>query len=224
MTSSTPGRDERNAAARAPQTAPTTIGDGDWNRRYESAEQVWSGQPNGALVSAVGDKAPGRALDVGCGEGADAIWLAQHGWDVLALDVSAVALQRAQRAAAKARAAVEFLHAGLLEAVLPVNGFDLISVQYPALSRTPDKEAERALLGAVAPGGMLLVVHHADVDMERAKAHGFDPGSYVSHEDLIATLGSEWHIQIAERRPRHIVGGGGSHHGDDLVLKATKSA
>ncbi|MCU1573998.1 MAG: methyltransferase type 11 [Micrococcaceae bacterium] len=224
MTHSASGRDERNAAPGDPHLAAVPKKDGDWDRRYASADQVWSGRPNGALIAAVGDQAPGRALDVGCGEGADAIWLAQHGWDVLALDVSAVALQRAQRAALESQATVKFLHAGLLEAVLPAAGFDLVSVQYPALLRTPDKKAESALLDAVAPRGTLLVVHHADVDVERAKAHGFDPESYVSHEDLLAMLGPGWRIQIAERRPRHVVGGGGSHHGDDLVLKASRSA
>jgi SAM-dependent methyltransferase len=194
----------------------------DWDQRYAEAERVWSGQPNGALVAEVEDLKPGRALDVGCGEGADAIWLALRGWDVTALDVSQVALNRAQAAADDAGAAVHWLHAGLLAAAVPVMHFDLVSAQYPALLRTPDNHAERALLAAVAPGGTLLVVHHADIDPEHAKARGFDPADYVSPADVAALLDDGWQIEVDERRARHVDGGAGAHHTHDLVLKACR--
>src|SRR5688500_5143736 len=68
---------------------------GEWDALYGAAERVWSGGPNGALIDEVAELEPGRALDVGCGEGADAVWLARGGWQVTALDVSRVALDRA---------------------------------------------------------------------------------------------------------------------------------
>ena len=105
-----------------------------WDERYTESDQMWSGEPNGALVAEVQGRSPGRALDVGCGEGADAIWLAQQGWDVTALDVSGVALERARAVAKEAGADVRWLHAGLLEAALPAGAYDLVSAQYPALS------------------------------------------------------------------------------------------
>src|SRR4051812_46119146 len=71
----------------------------DWDARYNESERIWSGEPNGALVAEMANVLPGRALDVGCGEGADAVWLAQHGWDVTALDVAKPALERGERAA-----------------------------------------------------------------------------------------------------------------------------
>lgn len=132
-----------------------------WDERYTESQQLWSGEPNGALVTEVAGHRPGTVLDVGCGEGADAIWLTQRGWEVTALDVSGVALARAREAAAAAGVDVTWLHSGLLEADLPAGGFDLVSAQYPALLQTPDGDAERALLAAVAPGGTLLFVHHA---------------------------------------------------------------
>lgn len=95
-----------------------------------------------------------------------------------------------------------------------------MSVQYPALRRTPEQEAERALASAVAPGGVLLVVHHADVDVETAKAHGFDPADYVQHDDVLAVLGAGWHVEVDEVRPRGDIGGGGGRHKDDLILLA----
>src|SRR4051812_32157451 len=168
----------------------------DWDARYAEAARVWSGRPNGALVAEVEELTPGRALDVGCGEGADAVWLALRGWDVTALDVSTVALDRARTAAEAAGAQIRWLHAGLLAAGLPAGGFDLVSAQYPALLRTPDDDAERALLNAVAPGGTLLVVHHADVDSGHAKARGFDPADYVSPANVAALLDDRWHAEL----------------------------
>lgn len=146
--------------------AELVVGDGadEWDRRYASTEQVWSGLPNAALVSEVAGLMPGRALDVGCGEGADAVWLARQGWTVTALDVSRVALDRAAVYAREADVRVTWVHAELLNARLGAGAFDLVSAQYPALRRTPGNDAERSLLAAVAPGGTLLVVHHADVD------------------------------------------------------------
>ncbi len=189
-----------------------------WDGRY-AAEPIWSGNPNGGLVAEVSDLPPGRALDVGCGEGADAIWLARRGWDVTALDVSAIALARA-RAAADVN--VHWVLAGLVEAGLRHGCFDLVSAQYPALLKTPDDEAERTLLALVAPGGTLLAVHHADMDAEHGKAHGFDPADYVSHEDLLALLDSTWRLDVVERRARHLTTGAGAGHSHDLVLRARR--
>jgi SAM-dependent methyltransferase len=213
-TSPQPGHDHATAPA----------GDRDWDELYTAEEQVWSGDPNGALVAEAGGLAPGRALDVGCGEGADAVWLALRGWDVTAVDVSRVALDRAAAAAEEAGASVRWLHAGLLDVAVPDGGFDLVSAQYPALLRTPGADAERALLAAVAPGGTLLVVHHADVDPEHARARGFDPDDYVAPADVAALLGDGWLVEVDERRPRHVRGGRGAHHADDLVLRARRLA
>jgi SAM-dependent methyltransferase len=203
-------------------TAVTPGSAAEWDERYSGSERVWSGQPNGALVAEIAGLSPGRVLDVGCGEGADAVWLALRGWDVAALDVSRVALERAAVAAKEAGVSVRWLHAGLLEAPLRAGDFELVSVQYPALLRTPGRDAERALLAAVAPGGTLLMVHHADVDAEQAKAHGFDPDDYVGHDDLATLLGEDWQVETDEKRPRNVQSGGGAHHTLDLVLKARR--
>ena len=197
-------------------------GDGSWDERYSAADQVWSGQPNGALVAEVSTLAPGRVLDVGCGEGADAVGLAGRGWDVTALDVSGVALERAARHARDAGAQVEWVHSGLVEAQLPEGTYDLVSAQYPALARTPDRLAERALLAAVAPGGTLLVVHHVH-DAETAHDHEFDPEDFVMPRDIAGLLGDGWVVEVDEVRPRAVPpSGGGTHHVDDVVLRARR--
>src|SRR3954471_21898208 len=113
-----PARDRDTAAAashapgmtHSPQPVPVTAA--EWDERYTGSPQIWSGNPNGALVAEVAALAPGRALDVGCGEGADAVWLATRGWRVTALDVSEVALDRAAQHARAAGVAVAWLHAG----------------------------------------------------------------------------------------------------------------
>jgi SAM-dependent methyltransferase len=201
----------------SPQPVPVTAA--EWDERYTGSPQIWSGNPNGALVAEVAALAPGRALDVGCGEGADAVWLATRGWRVTALDVSEVALDRAAQHARAAGVAVAWLHAGLVEADLPA--FDLVSAQYPALLRTPTDDAERALLGAVAPGGTLLVVHH-DVDAEHAREAGFDPADYVGPADVARLLDADWQVEVDERRPRHVAAGAGAHHHTDVVLRARR--
>lgn len=200
------------------------VGDGaeEWDRRYASTEQVWSGLPNAALVSEVAGLMPGRALDVGCGEGADAVWLARQGWTVTALDVSRVALDRAAAYAREADVRVTWVHAELLNARLGAGAFDLVSAQYPALRRTPGNDAERSLLAAVAPGGTLLLVHHADVDVEHARAPGFDPADYVAPSDVSALLGDGWQIEIDEIRAREARGGAGAHHARDVVLRVRR--
>lgn len=196
----------------------------DWNERYASAERMWSGEPNGTLKQEVLGLPPGRALDVGCGEGADAIWLAANGWDVTALDVAEVALDRARAHAATAGVTVTWLHRGLLEADLPAAGFDLVSAQYPALRRTPGDNAEHALLDAVAPGGTLLVVHHDVSDPTHALEHGFDPDEWVRPPDVATLLGPEWQVEVDEVRGRTVSGGAGAHHDKDVVLRATRMA
>jgi SAM-dependent methyltransferase len=194
----------------------------EWDRRYAEQDQLWSGQPNGALVAEVAGLTPGRVLDVGCGEGADAVWLARQGWDVTALDVSGVALDRAAGHARDAGVTVQWIHAGLAEADLSPHGFDLVTAQYHVLPRTPDAAAERALLGAVAPGGVLLLVHHAGMDT-REVHNGFDPADYVWPAMIAAMLDDAWQVEINEQRPRVAPdGGAGTHHVDDIVLKARR--
>ncbi len=210
----------------------------EWDERYSDRERLWSGQPNGALVAEVAGLTPGRVLDVGCGEGADAIWLAGGGWDVTALEVSGVALRRAAGHARDAGVSVRWVHAGLAEAMFPPAtpppatpsparllpaSFDLVSAQYPALLRTPDAAAERALLAAVAPGGVLLLVHHAGMETQPAHDSRFDPADYVWPSMVVALLDDDWDVEVNEQRPRVVPdGGAGAHHTDDVVLRARR--
>lgn len=196
-----------------------------WDERY-SAEPVWSGDPNAALVAEATGLRPGRALDVGCGEGADSVWLALVGWDVTALDISARAVERTAAVAERADVSVTGVASGLLEARLDAGSYDLVSVMYPAILRTPEREAERRLLDLVAPGGTLLVVHHADVDRQHALNRGFDPDDYVSPDDVrvAATERDGWTVVVDERRDRSVEHGAGAHHKADLVVRLLRGS
>ena len=134
-----------------------------WEQHYASRPQVWSGRVN-AQLSAVAPQLGGiRALDLGCGEGADAIWLAEQGWTVVAVDVSGTALSRA-RAAATSRGVAEHIDFQQhdLTRSFPDGTFDLVSAHFLHSTVEMDRsEILRRAAAAVAPGGALLIVDHA---------------------------------------------------------------
>jgi SAM-dependent methyltransferase len=192
-------------------------------RYSEGAGSMWSGRPNGRLVAEVADITPGRALDVGCGEGADAIWLASRGWKVTAIDISDVALGRAGDAAEKTGAIVEWLSGDALQTPLPARSFDLVSMQYPALRKAAGEDAVRALLDTVRPGGLLLAVYH-DLDVEHRehmKSRGFDPADYVGADDLRQLLRDDFTVESDAIEPR-INPPTGAKHIADVVLRARR--
>lgn len=197
---------------------------GDWDERYANhGDGLWSGRANGALVAELAESSwGGRALDVGCGEGADAIWLAGTGWEVTGVDVSQVALERAAAGARDAGVTVEWVNADIAMSPPSPGGYDLVSVQYPALKHSPGNEAIRALLDAVAPGGILLVVGHAPLDPDYARAHGFEIADYVQPADIRARLDERWEIEVDEIRPRVAPVPEGSPYTHDAVLRAKR--
>lgn len=196
---------------------------GEWDGRYSEHEQMWSGRPNGTLLLEVGGLAPGSALDVGCGEGGDAVWLAERGWRVTGLDVSRVALARAQAISRARNVDVEWVCSALVDLEPPAVGYDLVSVHYPALHHAPGDDAIHALLTAVGQGGTLLVVGHARIDPEHARAHGFDPADYVQPRDVAAQLDDGWVVEVDEERPRVDPSPVGTEHVYDHVLRARRS-
>jgi len=196
----------------------------EWDERYSEHDQMWSGEPNGSLTVEVAELMPGRALDVGCGEGADAVWLAQRGWTVTAIDVSTVAIDRARAASNLLGITVEWIAGDVLTHMLDDRAFELVSVHYPAFLFDRDAAAVERIISLVAPGGTLLVVGHALDHDARAHAaeHGFDPDAYVAPADFVADLDDAWQVEVHEQRPR-VHPPAGSIHADDIVVRARRN-
>jgi thioredoxin reductase/protein-L-isoaspartate O-methyltransferase len=216
--------DDLEAAARPSANAT------DWDHRY-AGERLWSGNPNGTLVHEVSGLTPGRALDVGAGEGGDAIWLAEQGWRVTASDISQRALDRVEAEAERRGLPVECLQADAnAPAPFAPGAYDLVSAQYASIPRTPDSRAVRNLLRAVAPGGTLLVVSH-DLEPMRtpidthAQSRPFDPDAYVRTDDVLAVLTDApgWEVELHAARPRPPGAASAGHHVADVVLRARRT-
>ena len=177
-----------------------------WEERYSSSGRTWSGRVNAQLVEAAAELPPGRALDLGSGEGADALWLAERGWRVLAVDVSETALQRASEAAAGRNLLdrIEFQCHDLNES-FPEGTFDLVSAQYLHSPARLEREAVlRRAADHVAPGGVLLIVDHGEAPpWAKEHLHRF-PGI----EEVLAgmQLDATWTRLRAEQVERETLG------------------
>lgn len=182
-----------------------------WDERYAGSDRVWSGRPNQRLVEQTADLTPGQAADIGCGEGADAIWLAEQGWDVTALDVSLVALDRTAQHAIergvdhKVRVGEYDVLAGHSpRAPRRTRGYDLVSAHFMHVPREDFDGVYRRLAAAVAPGGRLLVVAHHPDDVESGARRPHGPGLMFPPEQVLSALGveggasDEWEVEVAD--------------------------
>ncbi|MQM25519.1 class I SAM-dependent methyltransferase [Glycomyces albidus] len=194
----------------------------DWDERYRSRDRLFSGRPNGVLVAEATGLRPGRALDVGCGEGADAIWLARRGWQVTGIDISAVALERAAAAGADLDGRVTWTQGDLTVAPPAKAAFDLVSAQYFPLPKQPGHTALHGLLEAVAPGGTLLVAGHDLADLGHLRGEGIDPTAFYQPSEIAGLLNGEWVVEADETRARTAPAPPGTHHRHDTVLRARR--
>lgn len=198
-----------------------------WDERYRSAQRVWSGNPNPQLVAEVTGRTPGRALDAGCGEGADAIWLAGQGWAVVATDISGVALERAERHALQtnpaAAARIIWQQADLLTDPPEPGSFDLVSAQFIQLPPEPRARMFGSLAAAVRGGGMLLVVGHHPSDLTSGVPRPPMPELFYTQDDIAGLLDGSWTIDISQARPRSALTPDGAEATiHDTVLVATR--
>jgi SAM-dependent methyltransferase len=199
-----------------------------WDERYRSSDSVWSGDPNPQLVAEVSDLAPGRALDIGSGEGADAIWLAERAWHVTAIDISGVALERSAAAAEKAGADVagriDWRRADITEWSPDAGAYDLVSAQFMQLPKDVRDPVFRGLTGAVAPGGTLLIVGHHPSDLETTVRRPRGAGVLYAADDVAALLEpARWDVLVNAARARSVTDSEGravTVH--DAVLRAVR--
>lgn len=194
-----------------------------WNRRYATAELVWTGEPNRFLVEEVEGLAPGRALDLGAGEGRNAVWLARHGWRVTAVDFSEVGLDKARRLAERAGVNVELVCADATE---PIDGaFDLVVVLYLHLPVEDRRQAHRNAATAVAAGGTLLIVGHDATNLLEGYGGPQDPAVPFTATDVAADLdGTGLTIGRAGIVHRAVVTDGGERRAIDVLVRARRDS
>lgn len=195
-----------------------------WDGMYRNRQAAWDGEPNSLLAETVDGLAPGTALDVGCGEGADAIWLARRGWRVTAMDLSEVALDRARAADPEGR--LTWLHADLLSWQPPTAAFDLVSGQFLHIPPAERPAFFGRLAQAVRPGGRLLFVAHHPSDLENQSGRPAIPDLYFTAEEVAALLvPGRWEPLVAGTQAREVT----THDGraitiHDMVLEARRLA
>lgn len=176
----------------------------DWDRRYAETNLLWSAEPNRFLVAEVSDLPADRALDLACGEGRNAVWLAERGWRVTGVDYSSVAIAKARTRAAPLGDAVELVCADLLDYRPEPGAYDLVLVLYLQI---PEEERRLVLsraAAALAPAGTFLLVGHDLTNLADGVGGPSDPSVLYTPEDVVADVpGLE--VEKAEKVLRDVV-------------------
>jgi SAM-dependent methyltransferase len=194
-----------------------------WDRRYAEREFAWTREPNRFLVAEIEPLAPGRALDLACGEGRNAVWLAERGWRVTGVDFSAVALGRARDLAEIRGVRAEWIGADLLGYQPEPSTFDLVTVLY--LQVPPDERGAilRAAAAAVAPAGTLLVIAHDSTNLDEGHGGPKNPAVLYTARDIAADLaGAGLQIERAERVDRPVQTDDGERVARDALVRARR--
>ena len=201
-----------------------------WDEKYRSRAKIWSGEPNPQLIAEAAHLPTGTALDLGCGEGADAIWLASRGWKVTAVDVSAVALERAEAHAQERGQGgnITWVRQDLATWV-PAELFDLVTAQFLHSTVMPWQQALQLAAAAVRTGGTLLIVgHHPEGLPPWGQHHDHAAERFYTAEQLARELGiaePEWRLDVVDTRHRSATGPDGEAAAlTDAVLRATRLA
>ncbi|MBE1489473.1 class I SAM-dependent methyltransferase [Plantactinospora soyae] len=196
-----------------------------WDERYSGSETIWSGKPNAQLVAEVATLTPGTALDVGCGEGGDVIWLAGQGWTATGADFSANGLARAARHAEQAGVG-DRTHWWQVDArTFAADGrsYDLVTSHFLHAPDGQMVEVTRRLAEAVAPGGHLLVVGHAPSEVFAQLTASQRRAMFVA-EELLPGLPDDFEVLVVEQRPRTMTRDGVTVDVHDSTLLARRTS
>ena len=197
------------------------MNEADWDKRYQEKKLVWSAGPNQFLVQEVAGLTPARALDVACGEGRNALWLAELGWTVTALDFSPVAIEKAEARSSEVGASIDWRVA---DATTDIDGtYDLILYLYLHLPREQTEQSLALAKQALAPGGTLLIVGHDIRNLEEGIGGPQDASILFGPHDFEAML-SGLAIEKAETVKREVTKEGNVHYALDVLVRARKAA
>lgn len=198
----------------------------DWNRRYEGSELLWTARPNQFLVSEVEATAPGRALDVGSGEGRNAVWLAERVWEVTAVEFSDVAVAKAQHLAAARGVQVDWVQADLRTYQPQPHGYDLVIVLYLHLPPEDRRRVHAAGAHSLAPGGTLLVIGHDRTNLIQGHGGPQDPAILFSCQDVFDDVDGVRDVSVvqAEKVTRSVPTDAGEQTAIDALVRAVRSS
>jgi SAM-dependent methyltransferase len=179
-----------------------------WDERYAGSELVWSATPNRFVVEQLAGLPPGRALDLACGEGRNALWLADRGWMVDALDFSSVALDKGRALVRQhpraAELRVRWVHGDALTHTL-TGPYDLVLLAYLQLPPEQRRTAVRRSFLALAPGGTFLLVAHDATNIAEGTGGPQDPDVLATAEEVLADLdGERFEVLHADRVAREV--------------------
>jgi 2-polyprenyl-3-methyl-5-hydroxy-6-metoxy-1,4-benzoquinol methylase len=160
----------------------------DWDRRYAETESLWSATPNRFLVSEALELPPGSALDLACGEGRNALWLAALGWRVTAVDFSEVAIAKGRRRALEEGVEVDFRGLDLLDFEPEREAYDLVLVLYLQIPPEERRLVLARAATAVSPGGTLLLVGHDLRNLTEGVGGPSDASLLYTPDDIVAEL------------------------------------
>ncbi len=175
-----------------------------WNQRYAAKEFIWTAEANRFVAEETASLAPGKALDLAAGEGRNAVWLAEQGWQVQAVDLSDVAIDKARQLAAARNVAdrIDFRAADLRDYAPQEKGFDLVMLIYLQLSQAELSPIVERAVRAVAPGGTFLLVAHDSSNLEHGYGGPQNPDVLYTAEQIIPALEEQFDIEragVAER-------------------------
>lgn len=184
----------------------------EWDERYAASELLWSAAPNQFVAAELADLPPGRALDLAAGEGRNAIWLADRGWEVTAVDFSLVGLDKGRQALARHPHGrdlhVDWVHADVLEYDAGPVAFDLVVVAYLQVVADERREAMRRGFDSLAVGGTFFVVAHDSTNLHEGTGGPSDPAVLFTAEDVLDDLRDRsFEVLRAERVSREVSGG-----------------
>jgi len=194
----------------------------DWNARYAAKELLWSAEPNRLFASEVEGVVPGRALDLACGEGRNAVWLAERGWRVTAVDFSDVALGKAAELAASRGVGVDWVSADVLDYEPEPGAYELVAVLYLQLPRGELAHAVRTSQAAVAPGGTLFVLGHDTTNLTEGHGGPRDAAVLFTPEDVVAMLGDDFLVERSEKVRRLVPVEDGEATAIDALVRARR--
>ena len=179
-----------------------------WDERYAAHDHVWSGRPNPPLVDHATGLSPGVALDVGCGEGADVVWLAERGWRVTGADLSVVALEKARKHADEAGVAerTDWVHVDLLAGDPLPGDADLVSAMFMHVPESDFDRVYATIAGAVRSGGTLLVAGHHPAERDTDLRNPRLSHLLFAPERVTSLLDDGWRIDVADARTRDVLG------------------